>query len=125
VFKDKLDYARDVRDGVIDDKSVPPVLYEWPRGDARRAGLSRPEEFLRHQPEPRPLGQRGMAREAELVKEQRGEGEGLQIFLAKHLNVEIGLRLRRDRWRGADYWEERRRPVADAGRACSSAARSW
>ena len=30
VFKDKLAYFRDVRDGVIDDPTSMAVLYEWP-----------------------------------------------------------------------------------------------
>jgi phage terminase large subunit-like protein len=35
--------------------------------------------------------------------EESGE-ESVLGFLSKHLNVEIGLALRSDRWAGADYW---------------------
>jgi phage terminase large subunit-like protein len=35
---------------------------------------------------------------------QKGEEE-VRIWASQHLNVEIGLALHNDRWRGADYWE--------------------
>lgn len=110
VFKSKLQYFRDVRDGVIDDPTSLGVLYEWPEEMLEAEAYLNPDNF--HVTNPH-LG-RSVTREylaRELTKEQRGDGEGLQIFLAKHLNVEIGLRLRRDRWSAADLWLD----AAEAG----------
>jgi phage terminase large subunit-like protein len=105
VFKTKLAYFRDVRDGEIDDPSSLGVLYEWPEDLLEAEAYLDPAMFHVTNPS---LG-RAVSAEwlaAELRKTQTGDAdEDLQVFLAKHLNVEIGLRLRRDRWRGADYWE--------------------
>lgn len=109
VFKNKLNYFRDVRDGVIDDRSSLGVLYEWPEAMLEAEAYLDPEFFYVTNPS---LGS-AVSQEylvAELGKTQAGEGEGLQVFLAKHLNVEIGLRLRRDRWGAADYWVEAEEP---------------
>jgi phage terminase large subunit-like protein len=32
--------------------------------------------------------------------------EEVQRWASQHLNIEIGLGLKSDRWRGADYWEQ-------------------
>lgn len=109
VFKSKLAYFRDVRDGVIEDPETLGVLYEWPEEMLEAGAYLEPENFGVTNPQ---LG-RSVSVEflaGELVKAQRGDGEDLQIFLAKHLNVEIGLRLRRDRWMAADYWEDATEP---------------
>jgi phage terminase large subunit-like protein len=104
VFDKILSYGRDVRDGRIEDPKFLPVLYEFPEGMVKRGehrdpknwyitnpnlGLSVDEEFLQHQ----------------LKKADASGKESIAGFLAKHLNVEIGLSLRSDRWAGADFWE--------------------
>lgn len=105
IFKQKLDYARGVRDGRIEDNSFLPVLYEYPEAFLKEKkhldpkywfitnpnlGASVDEEFLLR----------------EFKKADEAGDESMQGFLAKHLNVEMGLALRSQRWAGSDFWED-------------------
>ena len=103
IFRDKLDYWRKVRDGIIDDPRVLPILYEFPQSMIDDESYLLPKHFHITNPN---LGrsvdkhwiERGLA-------QVRGRDDGsFQQFIAKHLNVEIGQNLRSDRWPGADFW---------------------
>jgi len=104
VFKQKLDYARGVRDGRIDDNHFLPVIYEFPQKilDAKKhlnpkyffvtnpnLGASVDEEFINR----------------EFKKAEEAGNESMCGFLAKHLNVEMGMNLKTQRWAGADFWD--------------------
>ena len=104
IFKQKLEYARKVRDGEIIDPGFVPVIFEHPpemvaSGECLllenmalvnpNIGFSVDQVFLERE-----------FKKAEMAGEQSFRG-----FLAKHANVEIGLNLRTDRWAGADFWE--------------------
>lgn len=104
VFKDKLQYYRDVRDGVIVDPKSLGVLYEFPQKIIEDKDYLDPRNFYITNPN------MGRSVSAEWLEDQlrkiRAKTDGtFQQFLAKHLNVEIGLNLRSDRWSGADFWE--------------------
>ncbi|MBI6684559.1 terminase large subunit [Pseudomonas viridiflava] len=104
VFRQKLLYARQVRDGTIIDKSFLPVLYEFPKHmldagahrDASNSYVTNPNLGLSVD---EPFIERGFA-QAQVDGEESFRG-----FLAKHLNVEIGLSLLSNRWAGTDFWE--------------------
>jgi len=109
VFKAKLDYARAVRDGRIQDRKFLPVLYEFPQAMLDAQAYLEPRNFYITNPNlGRSVDRDWLEDELRKVKDARG-GE-LQVFLAKHLNVEIGLRLASDRWIGAEYWEQAGEP---------------
>ena len=104
VFRQKLQYARGVRDGTIDDKRFVPVLYEFPDAMLEAEAHKEPKNFYITNPN---LGAsvdlNYLTRE--LTKAKQNGQESMAGFLAKHLNVEIGLRLASNRWAGADHWE--------------------
>jgi phage terminase large subunit-like protein len=104
VFKQKLDYARGVRDGRIDDNRFLPVIYEYPDAILKGKTYLDPKMFYVTNPN---LGasvdEEFLARE--FKKAEEAGAESMQGFLAKHLNVEMGLALKSQRWAGADFWE--------------------
>ncbi|NLZ12381.1 MAG: terminase large subunit [Alcaligenaceae bacterium] len=106
VFKEKLGYWRDVRDGKIVDPKTLPVLYEFPQSVIESKAYLSPSNFYMTNPN---LGRSVSAEwlEDQLRKNQHKKDGGFQQFLAKHLNIEIGMNLRSDRWVGADHWEAR------------------
>lgn len=106
VFKEKLNYWRDVRDGKLVDNKTLGVLYEFPAAMVAGKDYLKPENFYITNPN---LGRSVSAEwlEDQLKKNQAKTDGTYQQFLAKHLNVEIGLNLRSDRWTGSDFWESR------------------
>ncbi len=108
VFKEKLDYWRGVRDGKIVDPKTLPVLYEFTSRLIASKGYLDPANFYVTNPN---IGRSVSAEwlEDQLRKNQAKTDGTLQQFLAKHLNVEIGLALRSDRWAGVDFWQQQAR----------------
>lgn len=105
VFKQKLKYARDVRDGKIDDPRFVPVIYEFPEDMIAKGEHRKVENFAMVNPNMGFSVDREYL-EREFKKAENDGEESMRGFLAKHLNVEIGLNLRSDRWAGADFWEK-------------------
>ena len=109
VFAERLKYWRDVRDGRIHDPKTLGVLYEFPEELVKRKAYLDPAFFYVTNPN---IGRSVSAEwlEDNLRKNQSKTDGTFQQFLAKHLNVEIGLNLRTDRWAGADFWEDAGEP---------------
>lgn len=111
VFKERLDYWRRVRDGEIHDPRTLGVLYEFPAHMVESKAYLDPSNFYITNPNlGRSVSQEWL--EDNLRKNQSKTDGALQQFLAKHLNIEIGLALRSDRWAGADFWERQACPLS-------------
>lgn len=105
VFRQKLQYARDVRDGKVHDPRFVPIIYEFPEDMVKAGEHRKPENFGLVNPNLNFSVDREFL-EREFQKAENDGEESMRGFLAKHLNVEIGLNLRSDRWAGADFWEQ-------------------
>jgi len=104
VFNERLQYWRNVRDGKVLDPKTLGVLYEFPDAMLESKAYLEPANFYVTNPN---IGRSVSAEwlEDNLRKNQSKTDGAFQQFLAKHLNVEIGINLRSDRWAGANYWE--------------------
>jgi len=104
VFLDKLSYARKVRDGKVKDPRFLPIIYEFPDHMLKSKAYEDLDNAYITNPN------WGISVDAEVIEQKLLEateaGEhAVRDVRAKHLNIEIGLNLRSDRWGGAEFWE--------------------
>lgn len=102
IFKSELNIARDVRDG----KMVLPLLavtYELPQSVAANGGWKDPATWPLVNPNLNRSVDEAYLRD-ELTKAEREGDAQLALIASQHFDVEVGLALRNDYWRGADYW---------------------
>lgn len=101
-FRAELMHARAVRDGRVRGRTLP-VLYEFPESMVKSGKWRDPSCWWMVSPN------RGRSMTVESLvpeweKAQEAGEEEIRRWASQHLNVEIGLALRSDRWAGADHW---------------------
>lgn len=109
-FRDELIIARKIRNGAYRGKSIRPmlpVLYEFPEAIAKdRARWGDPANW--------PMVMPNLGRSVHLsdlipdwnTEREKGD-QPTRIWASQHLNIEMGVGLCDDGWRGASYWEAR------------------
>lgn len=103
VFKDKLAYARAVRDGKIEDPQFYPIIYEFPQEMVESKDHLKPENYYVTNPNMgRSVDEDFLVRE--IAKAKATSEQKLLDVMAKHLNVEVGMNLASDSWAGAAHW---------------------
>ena len=107
-FRSELMVARAIRDGRSQGAMLP-VLYEFPEDIADDRGdppaWQDPKNWWMVTPNrDRSVSIARLEEDWEKAK-LKGQGEIVR-WASQHLNIEIGLALRSDRWVGADYWEQ-------------------
>lgn len=111
-FKAELMLARAIRDGKGPARArMLPLLYEFP--EAMQTAKDRP--WLDPKNWPMVLPNLGLSITLDRLIDDfenakvKGEDE-IRRWASQHLNIEIGLALHSQRWRGADYWERAATP---------------
>lgn len=104
VYKEKLEFARSVRDGKTIAPHFLPVLYEWPTDMVKSKAYLNPENFHLVNPnygasvDPVDL-------ERKFLEAQAAGGDSLRVFLSKRLNVPPSESVGGS-WAGAEFWEQ-------------------
>ena len=102
VFKKKLEEFRNIRDGVVVNNRALGVLYEFPKRFLQNEQYLAPDNFYITNPS---LGYSVDAEDLLSKLNKETDEQGRRVFLAKHLNVEIGQAQRGDRWVGTEFWQ--------------------
>ena len=102
VFKKKLEEFRNIRDGVVVNNRALGVLYEFPKRFLQNEQYLDPDNFYITNPS---LGYSVDAEDLLSKLNKETDEQGRRVFLAKHLNVEIGQAQRGDRWVGTEFWQ--------------------
>ncbi|EHM00539.1 putative phage terminase, large subunit [Acetobacteraceae bacterium AT-5844] len=117
VFKAELERARAIRDGKTSGRMLP-ILYEFPPAIALTQKVDDAEPYpwedtrLWHMVMPNNGRSITVERLAEDYETAKLAGvEELLRWASQHLNIELGLALRSDRWAGADWWLRRADPA--------------
>lgn len=112
IWRTELQKARAIRDGRGGRSPIMlPVLYEFPEDLQKDEGFWRDRD---NWPLILPNLERSISRrrlEDDYDNNGSVTAEAEQIWVSQHLNIEIGLGLHKDRWPGADHWEEAAEPM--------------
>lgn len=110
VFSQALKDYRDIRDGVLSDPKRLGVLYEFPQRMIDADEYKHPKNFYVTNPNLGASVDEEFLQD-EFIKAERAGQASFAGFAAKHLNLEIGMRLAGNRWPGANHWERRADPT--------------
>lgn len=104
VFAEKLAEFRDIRDGKLKDPRSLGVLYEFPQSMIKAEAWKNESTWFVTNPN---LGASVNLQylQDQAVRTLREGKASYAGFLAKHLNVPIGMSLRADGWAGASVWD--------------------
>lgn len=103
VFKADLDIARSVRDGTI-RRPLLPILYEFPPEIGATDDWREPKHW--HLVNPNMGHSISVPRLEELWEDAKLKGDAkVREWASQHLNIEMGIGLRTDAWKGAKFWQ--------------------
>lgn len=113
-FRDELKKARAVREGRL-QISMLPVLYEFPEEIQAAAPPGQTPRWQDPSLWWMVSPNRGKSLTIERLIEEWNTAQAVGLaemvrWASQHLNIEIGVGLRTDRWRGADHWETAAEP---------------
>ncbi len=104
IFEAELREARAIRDGMIDDPIMLPILYEFPEDIQKKPEIWQNKDIWS-------VVMPNLGRSIHLEKlvkdfnaEKRKSKQAFELWASQHLNIEMGIGTRSDGWAGAEYW---------------------